>query len=543
MNPRTRKLAEAALVLAVVCAFAVVIFIALKPGPLAGDRSATSPGSSDSSGSGADSGPDSGSGSGPDAGANGGSEARKAPQPGLQKFYDQRLAWEDCRGGNECADLEVPLDYSRPAGDTITVRVLRSAAEGDRIGSLVVNPGGPGASGMDYAARAGQSFGQPLIDRFDIVGFDPRGVSESAPIDCLSDDDLDTYVAQDPAPDDATEVGELEAQARAFGSGCLKLSGGVAAHASTLDAARDIDVLRAALEEPKLVYLGASYGTQLGAAYADLFPQRSGRLLLDGAVSLELSAQELAKQQAAGFETALRAYVANCVEATDSCFLGSTVDEGVARIQQFLAEVDAAPLSTDLEGRELRAGNALYGLVVPLYQRAAWSALSLGLRQAFGGDGTMLLQFSDLYTSRGSSGYDNNTIEANLAIVCSDSAERPSRAEVEASIPGFEAASPTFGAALGWAQLGCGGFPAGPAIDWAAVDGAGAPPIVVVGTSRDPATPLAWAESLANQLESGVLLTRDGDGHTAYHSGNDCIDDAVEDYLIKGTVPADGTGC
>lgn len=472
--------------------------------------------------------------------------ARKAPDPRLQSFYDQNLDWSDC-DGFQCASLTVPLDYAKPQKRSIHIGVLRLPASGDRIGSLVVNPGGPGASGTEYAASAARLFGKRVLRAYDIVGFDPRGVGTGADsaIDCLSDGQLDEMVAADPTPDTAAEVKEWLRQSQTSATGCAQRSGALAAHVSTHEAARDMDVLRAALDEEKLDYFGASYGTQLGATYADLFAPRVGRMVLDGAVDLSLSGKEMGMQQAAGFETALRAYVSYCVESSDNCFLGDTVEEGVARIRKFLADTETSPLSTDLDGRVLAGGNAMYGVITPLYDRGSWSALSMALRQAFGGDGTTLLQFSDLYVGRNSTdgSYDNNIIEANLAIVCDDSTERPGPAEVEASLPEFAAAAPTFGPALAWSQLSCSRFPVVSDVDWSKVRGAGAPPILVIGTSRDPATPLAWAESLANQLESGVLITRDGDGHTGYFAGNKCVDSAVEDYLIDGTVPRDGLTC
>lgn len=472
-------------------------------------------------------------------------QARQAPDPRLQSFYDQTLAWKGCRDGFECATLTVPLDYAKPAKRTIEIGVLRARATGDRLGSLVVNPGGPGASGMEYAEAATRVFGKPLLRAFDIVGFDPRGVGESAPIDCLTDEQLDVMVAADPTPDTPAEVEEWQAQSRESAAGCAARSGAVARHVSTHEAARDLDILRAALDEEKLDYFGASYGTQLGATYADLFPQRADRMVLDGAVDLALSGKESAMQQAAGFETALRAYVGYCIDASDSCFLGSTVDEGIARIQEFLTHAEESPLSTDLDGRVLAGGNALYGLITPLYDRAAWSSLSVALQQALYGDGTTLLQFSDLYTGRNSvdGGYENNILEANLAVICDDASDRPTLAEVTASLPEFTAASPTFGPALGWSQLSCAGFPVVSDVDWTQVRGEGAPPILVIGTTRDPATPLSGAVSLADQLESGVLVIRDGDGHTGYFAGNTCVDRAVEDYLLKGSIPRDGLTC
>jgi pimeloyl-ACP methyl ester carboxylesterase len=465
------------------------------------------------------------------------------PDAALAEFYAQTLDWAPCRGEFECASLAVPLDYRDPAGEQIEIAVLKVPATRESRGALIVNPGGPGAPGTSYAEAAERVFRSPLLENFDIVGFDPRGTGDSAPVDCLSDNALDKYVSADPDPDTAVEVAAFVASAERLGRRCAARSGKLAEHVSTLEAAQDIDVLRAALGEAQLTYFGASYGTQLGATYAELFPARVGRLVLDGAIDLSLSGSDLGKQQAAGFELALRAYVQNCVEESSSCFLGSTVDAGVTRIQQFLAEVEAEPLSTDLDGRRLEIGNAFYGLVAPLYQREAWAALSLALRAAFAGDGTTLLQFADLYTSRDADGYSDNSIEANITISCLDNPGVTDPDRVPETYQDYAEASPTFGRVFAWSQVGCNGFPAESVLPPRGVRASGADPILVVGTTRDPATPMRWAEALASQLESGVLLRRDGDGHTAYNAGNECIDDTIEAYLLDGTVPTDGLTC
>ena len=257
------------------------------------------------------------------------SSPTQPPTPALAPFYGQQLDWADCHSGDQCAKLTVPLDYRRPAGDTIQLALLKvpAADPGARIGSLVVNPGGPGEPGTTYAALGSQAFGQPLLDHFDIVGFDPRGTGDSSPVDCLSDAELDQYLAEDPEPSTAREVVAFRAQQHAMATGCSRLSGSLAAHVSTVEAAKDMDVLRAALGEGTLNYLGASYGTKLGATYAELFPHRVGRFVLDGAVDLSLGTRQLTLQQAAGFETALEAYVANCVSSSVGCFLGDTVPQ------------------------------------------------------------------------------------------------------------------------------------------------------------------------------------------------------------------------
>ena len=473
----------------------------------------------------------------------GGATTTTAPDPDFQRFYSQSLDWSSCEtAATECARLEVPLDYADPGGETIELALLRVPAAGGRVGSLVVNPGGPGAPGTDYAAAADRVFREPLLRGFDIVGFDPRGTGDSSPVDCLSDSDLDDYIGSDPDPDDAAEAAEFAGQVRALGAGCVELSGDLVEHVSTVEAARDMDVLRSALGDETLTYFGASYGTKLGATYAELFPERVGRFVLDGAVDVSLDTRRLTLEQAAGFETALRAYVANCVETTDGCFLGASVDEGLATIKDLLTSIEASPLPTSGD-RELRVGNAFYGVVAPLYNRDYWFLLSAALEAALDGRGDSLLQLADLYSSRGPNGYTDNSAEAIFAINCLDDPTSIPFGRVESQYPEFEAASPTFGRVFAWSLTGCRGSRVRASEEQLEIDGAGAAPILVVGTTRDPATPLKWAEALADQLESGVLLRRDGDGHTAYNSGNACIDETVEAYLLAGTVPADPTDC
>jgi pimeloyl-ACP methyl ester carboxylesterase len=476
-------------------------------------------------------------------------DAGPATQPtdeALAAFYDQDLEWTPC-GGDECATLTVPLDYDDPEGATIGLHLNRRPADDSdaRLGSMVVNPGGPGAAGSDVAANAQGYFGSPLLEHFDVVGFDPRGTGRSDPVDCLSDADLDDYLAADPAPTTPQETSAFMREVRGLGRGCAQESGDLASHISTEETARDIDILRAALGEAVISYFGFSYGTELGATYAELFPSRVGRFVLDGGVDPSLSVRDATLTQARGFETALRAYVANCLEVTDSCFLGDSLDEGLSRIQDLLAQVDEEPLPTT-SGRPLTLGLAVTGIITPLYSRDAWIVLSQALRSAFDGDGSTLMLLADQYSGRSSDGtYSSNLMEAFPAISCLDDPEGSRPADVPGEYAAFDEASPTFGRVFAWSMVTCHGWrPArGSGQPDITIDAEGAAPIVVVGTTRDPATPLEESEALADQLSSGVLVTRDGDGHTGYFSGNDCVDEAVESYLIEGVVPRDGLMC
>ncbi len=470
-------------------------------------------------------------------------ETRTAPEPELQRFYDQELGWAPCDNDNDCARLTVPLDYADPAGDTIEIAVLRRRADSaeDRFASLVVNPGGPGASGQQYADDAAAFFRAPLLARFDVIGFDPRGVGESSPVDCLSDADLDTYLSGDPSPDDRAEERSFLRSVTTFSGGCSELTGEVLAHVSTIDTARDMDILRAALEEDTLLYFGASYGTKLGATYAMLFPDRVGRLVLDGAVDLDATGVEATLGQARGFQRAIDAYLDDCV-ATSPCFLGDTREAATAELVDLFDRIDRDPLPAGQ--RELTLGTALNGVIAPLYNRDYWFLLTNALKSAIDGDGTQLLLLADSYSTRRPDGtYASNILEANIAINCLDDPGTSSVAQVHRRIPAFEEASPVFGRAFAWGTIGCRGFTARSEQRLTNKNAEGAAPIVVVGTTRDPATPLEWAESMARRLSSAVLVTRDGDGHTAYNSDNACVDEALEDYLITGAVPPDGLAC
>ncbi len=475
----------------------------------------------------------------PDAGAS------EPPAPDLAAFYDQGLSWDDCEDsdGNECAKLMVPLDYQDPGGETIELALLKVPArdQDTKVGQLVVNPGGPGAPGTSYAESAANVFGRPLLDNFDIVGFDPRGTGASDPVDCLTDAQLDAYVAGDPNPDTPAEVQAYLDGVDEMGSGCVAKTPAISAHVSTVEAARDMDVLRAALGRDQLDYFGASYGTKLGYTYASLFPTKVGHFVLDGALDPALTNKSLNLGQAEGFETALRAYVENCVEGS-SCFLGSTVEEGLTKISDFLDQVDANPLPTDGD-RDVSVGNAFYGVAAPLYNRDYWTILSSALKSGMNGDGTLLLQLSDLYSSRGPDGYTDNSTEANYAINCIDDPSSTPPDQIPALLPEFEEVAPTLGDIFAWSLLNCTGVKTTAEEPPPTIGAEGAAPIVVIGTTRDPATPYKWAVALADQLASAVLVSRDGDGHTGYMSGNDCVDSAVEDYLIDDTVPEDGLEC
>lgn len=475
-----------------------------------------------------------------------GDPVREAPQDVLEPFYSQTLDWRNCGGRNQCSELLVPLDYDNPATGTVKLAVLRSPSTGPRPqGSLVVNPGGPGGSGVEFAAAAPSIASPELRSAFSIVGFDPRGVGDSDPLECLTDTETDELLAADPSPDTPGEIAALEDASAALGQGCVRDDPALAAHVDSESVARDMDILRAALDEPTLNYFGFSYGTLLGALYAENFPSRVGRFVLDGGIDPSLGNTEIARGQAVGFEVALDRFIADCVQRGD-CPLGNSNEEARATLEQLLADIDAEPLATGDPQRPLTQGLAVTGIVFPLYQpKFGWPLLRVNLQRALLGDGGGLLDSADQYARRSADGtYEDNGIDALNAVNCLDGPDRPDTQATQALAAEWSTVAPVFGPMLAFGNLVCHFWPIAAAGAPAPVSAEGAPPILVVGTEFDPATPYEWSRALADQLSSGVLVSwRGADGHTAYRNGSDCIDQIVDAFLINGIVPPDGTDC
>jgi len=461
----------------------------------------------------------------------------------LAKFYRQDLAWTGC-GNNQCAKLTVPIDYAHPEGGTLQLSVLKvpTTDPSKRIGSLVVNPGGPGGSGVLYAA--GAQFTDRVRAAYDVVGFDPRGVGSSAPIKCLSDRELDTFLGSDPTPDNTTQERQLADSAMAFADRCKANGGSLLGHVSTIEAAKDMDVLRAALGDTKLNYLGKSYGTFLGATYADLFPRKVGRFVLDGVIDPNLTSSQVNEGQAVGFETATRAYVKDCVDK-GNCPLGDSVDAGMASLRGFLKQMDTRPLPlSDPYVKRLTEGWASLGVASPMYDPSQWGDLTDALRQAFAGHGDPLMKLADEYAERTSQGaYVGNLMQVIFAVNCLDRSDVKALTHYESEARSLTAEAPTWGPFLAWSTVPCGYWPVPANNAPKKIAAAGSGPIVLVGTTRDPATPYKWAQGLASELQNGHLITYNGDGHTAYMRSNSCVDDAVDAYLVKGVVPPPGLKC
>ncbi len=470
----------------------------------------------------------------------------------LASYYAQKPAWRDCGvPGFECTTIKAPLDYERPEAGDVRLAVARKRATGPgrRLGSLLVNPGGPGGSAVTFLQQyAGTGYPAPVRAQYDMVAMDPRGVARSEPVVCLDDRAMDAYTQTDVTPDDHKETDALVDAQRKFAEGCGARSARLLRHVSTADAARDMDVLRAVLGDARLNYVGASYGTLLGATYADLFPDRVGRFVLDGGMDPSLSSRRLNLDQTAGFETAFQAFAKDCVQHAD-CPLGdrgTTPRQVGDRLAAFFRELDARPIPTgDTSGRRLGEALATTGVIAAMYNKSAWPRLRTALTSAMEkNDGSGLLALADSYYERDAGGRYSNLMYANAAVNCLDLPPAFSgREELEKSLPDFEKASPVFGRPLAWSSLNCAYWPVKAVSAPRRIKAEGAAPIVVVGTTRDPATPYRWAQSLAGQLSSARLLTYDGDGHTAYNRGSSCIDSTINTYLLQGTPPPDGKRC
>lgn len=467
----------------------------------------------------------------------------------LVSYYEQDLAWSSCEGEFECATATAPMDWTDPSKGEIDLAMMKLPAAGTAIGTLFINPGGPGASGIELVSYADYIFGSRVLQNYDIVGWDPRGVGESSPVECFdSDADLDAWIYPDPSPSDATMTDDeiIEAateSAKAFGEGCLEHTGPLLEFVDTQSTIQDLDMLRAAVGDTQLHFLGFSYGTWIGADYLERFPHRAGRMVLDGAVDVSLSSFDKSIEQMAGFALATRNYMTDCQTSSRCPFTGG-VDAGIEQMRTIMIDADTA-LPKNPDGRTLTSSVISRAIIQTMYADRLWPTLTDAFRayqQA--GDTTGFFALSDQYWGRNPDGtYQDNSTEAFLAISCLDDPVETDPAKIIQFNRDYAAANPL--ALPGPETLGdvtCMEWPFASRETPARVTGAGAAPVLVVGTTGDPATPYEWAVSLADQLESATLVTYEGEGHTAY--GMDpCVNAIIDDYLVDGTVPASPPTC
>ena len=470
---------------------------------------------------------------------------------GLEAFYNQEVSWYPCgdtggmdrtdeQGKFSCAMVTVPMDYNNPDGNTIQIAMKKRAADGESRGPLFINPGGPGGSGIQTVERVEQYSSKEMLAGYDAIGFDPRGVGSSTPIDC-GNAQLTTTDKPQPGEFFETWSANYLTQVREFREQCEAHSEpGLLDHIGTASVARDLDVLRAVSGQKTLDYLGMSYGTEIGYTYAELFPHNTGRLVLDGAMDSTSTNHRLTVETAEGYEKALHRYVQACQDGTagDNCPLTGSVEDGVQQIRDLIASANESPLKTsDPDGKI--TGTQLKDAIEGYLGIGAWPQLTAALAPAITqGDAS---GFAELLKQASNS---SNTTAVHTGVMCQD---RPAQANGDLWQAQYEEAqkvAPTFagGAGLDMTCTAWGHYSETDPIPQN-VHAKGAAPILVVGTAGDPATPYHWAQALARQLDSAQLLTWDGNAHVAYMRGNKCIKTAVDDFLLGGQLPQNNLVC
>jgi pimeloyl-ACP methyl ester carboxylesterase len=464
----------------------------------------------------------------------------EATEYSTEAFATAEYSWNECGDGLECAYIDVPLDYSDPQSPLISLFMTRRPASDDskRIGTLLLNPGGPGFGGS-YLARQAENFLSPaLLERFDLIGFDPRGTGQSLPaIDCI--DDYDEYFAGgDITPDTDAERQESVDAAERFTEVCFEQSGDILPFVGTNNVARDMDMIRRSLGEEKISYFGFSYGSELGAVWATMFPNTVRAAVLDGATDPEADRLEGIIQQNAGFEASLATFLDQC-SSDRSCPFHSDGDAEGA-FDELMATIDENPIPTSTGRPDLTRGMAITGVARAMYNSSLWDNLAMALDDARSGDGRGLLDLFDAYFQRQSDGSYGNELEAFLNIICADEPTRISIEEADAEAALVNEAAPRFSAGTS-GDYTCVFWPE--AIDpRIAITGRGAGPIVVIGTTGDAATPLEGTRNMARVLEDGRLIVVDAEQHTGYTSSA-CARRVADAYLIDLDIPDEETDC
>jgi pimeloyl-ACP methyl ester carboxylesterase len=458
-------------------------------------------------------------------------------------FVVNPIEWKACDGSTstqvECGNIEVPFDYADPEQGSFVLYIKKhnAASPADRIGSMMVNPGGPGFGGSSLADDAQYYFSQDLIDHFDIIAWDPRGTGESTPaVNCVNT--FDEYFGLDSPPETPEEKQALIDASQAFNDKCAENSGTILPYISTMASAQDINSLRLALGEEKVSYFGFSYGSELGTTWATMFPETVRAIVVDGAVDPNASSVQEGMNQAKGFEGQLTAFLKQCSEKTTCAFHNGGKAE--AAFDKLVLDIDSTPLEVSKDRTLVTQGVLFTAVAQAMYSDYYWPQLSEALNAAQGGDGKGILQLYDDYYQRNTDGTYGNELEAFLAISCLDDPGATSTEEVDSHIEEFIAAAPRLGGNFAYGYS-CALWPVKQA-DKVTITGKGAGPIVVIGTTGDAATPLESTRNMALGLEQGILIVVEANQHTGY-GANSCVVKAVDEYLIKLTVPANETNC
>ncbi|OBB38810.1 alpha/beta hydrolase [Mycobacterium sp. 852002-51961_SCH5331710] len=445
----------------------------------------------------------------------------------------------------ECGMLSVPVDYDDPDGDVARIAMIRFRATGDKIGSLIINPGGPGESGVEAAASVVGSLPESVRQRFDLVGFDPRGVANSTPaLWCNSDADNDRLRAEPQVDYSPEGVAEIEKETKEFVQRCEdKMGKEFLANVGTVNVAKDLEAMRQALGDEKLTYLGYSYGTRIGATYAEAYPDKVRAMILDGAVDPNADPTEANVRQAAAFQTAFNDYAADCAK-NPGCPLGTDPAKANDVYHSLVDPLVDKPLKTR-DPRGLSYSDAIVGTILPLYSPNLWRHLTQALSEMERGTGDTMLALADLYMGRDAQGHYNNSTDVRVAVNCMDKPAVTDRAKVAEEDRRVREAAPfmSYGEFTGHAPLGtCAFWPVPPTSEPHELKVDGLPPTLVVSTTNDPATPYQAGVELAKQL-GGTLVTFQGTQHTVVFQGNKCIDDIAARYLVDVTVPPPDTTC
>ena len=443
------------------------------------------------------------------------------------------LEWRTCGDGIECATLEVPMVHDDPSQGTIRIALNRFAAAPEgRIGVLLVNPGGPGGSGVDLVEDMGWLLDM-VVPGFDLIGFDPRGVGGSSRVSCMEDLDDQVFVLED--GEDPTALFEL---AEVVSAACLEGSGDLALHVGTNNVARDMDLIRQALGEEQISFLGYSYGSRIGAVYAALFPDRVRAMVLDGPVDPAEQISSASPVQGQGFEDAWSNFADWC-DVDASCGLEA---HGGAEVAFFAADALLAEGDLPAGDRVLTRGEFQMGVAMALYSSYTWEQLGQAFTEVLeAGEGWIFQSLTDMMMGRRDDGTYDGSQDVNYLVNCADDPLRPSQesffAALDAVADTFEHFGPAF-RAMG----GCGALPE--SVDPLHVAPADlAVPVLVIALEGDPATPMAWARGLTDSIGDAVLITSDSEGHTAFLSNSECVTDVVISYLVDLVAPEDGWSC
>ena len=459
----------------------------------------------------------------------------------LSGYYAQEIDWKSCRQDFQCATLAVPIDYKKLSTGTFEIALLKyEARTSKKLGSLIVNPGGPGGSGVNYAYAAEYIFSSAILDRYDIVGFDPRGVSRSAPIRCLTDKELDDNNNSDSKPDNNAEFQQILQDTKKYVEKCKDNNKYLTSY-GTASVARDLDILREALGDPQLNYMGKSYGTYLGTLYAQFFSEKVGRVVLDGAVDPSISNFQQTLTQAIGFDQAFNSFAADC-NKRKNCSLPEDKDAAITEMQKLFSQVASKPFPTKKKsGRTLSESMMVLGTASAMYDsQTGWPQLRRAIAEAQKGHGDTFLKLADEYTGRQNDGsYPNNEFDSGAVIDCLDFNEPRSIQKIRSDAKDFATKAPLFGPYLAYGGVTCKFFNQDTEVTIEPT--ATANPVIVIGTTGDPATPYEWAQGLSKLLTNSRLISLTGEGHTGQGQGNACIDDQIDDFYLTGKAPTTST--